>query len=266
LLEIGRGTCHDDMVTSAGLRLFDPQRPLLRRSAGRPTELVEDAGVALPSRLNWLRAGVLGANDGIVSTAAIVLGMAGATAARGPILLAGLIGLLAGALSMAAGEYVSVSTQRDTERALLGRQRQRLAHQPATERAALAAAYVDRGLDADLAGRVADELTAHNALAAHAGTRFGVDTEQLTQPVHAALASFVSFVLGAAVPMVAAAIAPVTWYVVAAVALALAVTGAVSARLGRSPLWPAVGRNVAGGMIAMCVTFGLGTLVGGTLL
>src|SRR4051812_18833270 len=177
-------------MSPTALRLFDPVRPLPGRRLNPLTDVGVDAEVALSGRLNWLRAGVLGANDGIVSTAAIVLGMAGATAERGPILLAGVIGLLAGAMSMAAGEYVSVSTQRDTERALLGRQRRRLAHQPAAERDALAAAYVDRGLDADLAGRVADELTAHDALAAHAGTRFGVDTEQLTQPVHAAVASF----------------------------------------------------------------------------
>jgi VIT1/CCC1 family predicted Fe2+/Mn2+ transporter len=266
MLETARETCHHGSVTSAGLHPFDPRRSLLRGSGGRPNGPVQDADVALPNRLNWLRAGVLGANDGIVSTAAIVLGMAGATAERGPILFAGLIGLLAGALSMAAGEFVSVSTQRDTERALLGRQRLRLADQPAAERDALATAFVDRGLDADLAGRVADGLTTHDALAAHASTRFGVDADQPTQPAHAAVASFVAFVLGAAVPLLAAAVAPVAWYVVVAVVVALAVTGAVSARLGRSPMLPAVARNVAGGLIAMAVTFGLGSLVGGTLL
>jgi VIT1/CCC1 family predicted Fe2+/Mn2+ transporter len=249
-------------MSSGALRLFNPDRPLLRRGTHSPA----DAEVALPSRLNWLRAGVLGANDGIVSTAAIVLGMAGATAERGPILLAGLIGLLAGALSMAAGEYVSVSTQRDTERALLTRQEQRLSAQPEAELAALRATYAARGLDPDLAGLVAAELTRVDALAAHAESRFGVDSDQLTQPWHAALASCGSFVLGAAIPLVAAAIGPHAWYVVGAVAVALVVTGVVSARLGRSPVAPAVARNVVGGLLAMGVTFGLGSLVGGALL
>jgi len=253
-------------MSPTALPLFDPARPLPGRRSNRLTDVGVDAEVALSGRLNWLRAGVLGANDGIVSTAAIVLGVAGATADRGPILFAGLIGLLAGALSMAAGEYVSVSTQRDTERALLTRERQRLAVQPDAELAALAAAYTERGLDAELAGRVAGVLTRHDALAAHAQTRFGVDTEQLTQPWHAALASFVSFVVGAAIPLVAAAIGPHAWYTVGAVAVALVVTGVVSARLGRAPVAPAVARNVAGGLLAMAVTFGLGSLVGGTLL
>jgi vacuolar iron transporter family protein len=252
-------------MSPAAPRLFDPARPLLGHWANPVTDAGPDPEVALPGRLNWLRAGVLGANDGIVSTAAIVLGIAGATTDRGPILFAGLIGLLAGALSMAAGEYVSVSTQRDTERALLSRERQRLATQPDAELAALTAAYTERGLDPDLAGRVAAVLTRHDALAAHADSRFGVDTEQLTQPWHAALASFVSFVVGAAIPLLAAAIAPHPWYTVAAVAVALVVTGAVSARLGRSPVMPAVARNLAGGLLAMGVTFGLGSLVGGNL-
>ena len=249
-------------MSSGALHLFDSERPLLRRGA-RP---VADAEVALPGRLNWLRAGVLGANDGIVSTAAIVLGMAGATSNRGPILFAGLIGLLAGALSMATGEYVSVSTQRDTERALLTRQRQRLAVQPEAELAALTATYTERGLDPELAGRVAAELTRNDALAAHAESRFGVDAAQLTQPWHAAVASFASFVLGAVIPLLAAAIGPHAWYIVGAVAVALVITGVVSARLGRSPVFPAAARNVAGGLLAMGITFGLGSLVGGALL
>jgi VIT1/CCC1 family predicted Fe2+/Mn2+ transporter len=252
-------------MSPSALRLFDPVRPLLGHRADPGTDADADAEVALSGRLNWLRAGVLGANDGIVSTAAIVLGMAGATTDRGPILFAGLIGLLAGALSMAAGEYVSVSTQRDTERALLARERQRLARQPEAELAALTAAYTARGLDPELAGRVAGTLTRHDALAAHADSRLGVDPEQLTQPWHAALASFISFVLGAAIPLLAAAIAPHAWYTVGAVALALVVTGVVSARLGRAPVVPAAIRNGAGGLLAMGVTFGLGSLVGGLL-
>ena len=252
-------------MTRGTLHLFAPVRPNPDPRES-PAGLGVDPEIALPSRLNWLRAGVLGANDGIVSTAAIVLGMAGATPERGPILLAGLIGLLAGSLSMAAGEYVSVSTQRDTERAMLVRVRQRLVGQPAAELAALTAAYAERGLDPELAARVAADLTGHDALAAHAESRFGVDTEQLTQPWHAAVASFVAFVLGATIPLLAAAIGPHAWYVVGAVAVALAVTGVVSARLGRAPAARAVVRNVAGGLLAMGVTFGLGTLVGGTLL
>lgn len=222
-----------------------------------------DQGAArLSGRLNWLRAGVLGANDGIVSTAALVLGVAGATASRGSILLAGLIGLLAGAMSMAAGEYVSVSTQRDSERAVLRRQRLLLARSPQRELAALAQVYIARGVDEQTAIQVAEQLSAHDALAAHAETRLGVDPGELTNPWHAAVASFLAFTVGALVPLAGVIIGPNAWVTVAFVAAALLATGAVSAQLGRAPLGPAVLRNVGGGLLAMAVTYGLGTLVG----
>jgi VIT1/CCC1 family predicted Fe2+/Mn2+ transporter len=222
----------------------------------------EPSDSSMSARLNWLRAGVLGANDGIVSTAALVLGVAGATASRGSILLAGLIGLLAGAMSMAAGEYVSVSTQRDSERAVLRRQHRLLAASPERQLAALAAVYAAKGLDERTAFTVAEQLTAHDALAAHAEVRHGIDPEDLTNPWHAALASFLSFAVGALVPLAGVFIGPNAWVTVAFVTVALLATGAVSAQLGRAPIGPAVLRNVGGGLLAMAITFGLGTLVG----
>ena len=222
-----------------------------------------DTGLA--SRLNWLRAGVLGANDGIVSTAAIVLGVAGATDERGPIILAGLVGLMAGAMSMAAGEYVSVSTQRDTERAVLDIERRELAETPDEELAELTAIYAAKGLDEDLARKVAVQLTAKDALGAHAEAELGLDPDGLTNPWHAALASFVSFVVGALIPLLGVVVSSQAWVTVAAVVIALAVTGSVSARLGRAPVARAVARNIAGGLLAMAVTYLLGGLVGGLI-
>lgn len=229
-----------------------------------PEFLVHDepAGTGLSGRLNWLRAGVLGANDGIVSTAALVLGVAGATTSHGSILLAGLIGLLAGAMSMAAGEYVSVSTQRDSERAVLSRQRGLLTRSPQAQLTALADAYAAKGIDRDIALQVAQQLTAHDALAAHAEARHGIDPDELTNPWHAACASFVAFAVGALVPLAGVLIGSSAWLTVSLVALALVVTGAVSAQLGRAPIVPAVARNVGGGLLAMAITFGLGHVVG----
>jgi VIT1/CCC1 family predicted Fe2+/Mn2+ transporter len=224
------------------------------------TQPVDQPGLA--GRLNWLRAGVLGANDGVVSTAALVIGVAGATTSRGAILLAGLIGLLAGAMSMAAGEYVSVSTQRDSERAVLARQRRRLATHPAAEVQALAAAYGAKGIDPEVARQVAEQLTAHDALAAHAEARFGIDADELTNPWHAAYASFIAFSIGALVPLAGFALDTTIWTTVAVVVLALAGTGAASARLGDAPLPRAIARNVGGGLAAMAVTYALGSLVG----
>ena len=222
-----------------------------------------DTGLA--SRLNWLRAGVLGANDGIVSTAAIVLGVAGATDERGPIILAGLVGLMAGAMSMAAGEYVSVSTQRDTERAVLDVERRELEETPDEELAELAAIYAAKGLDEDLARKVAVQLTAKDALGAHAEAELGLDPYGLTNPWHAALASFVSFVVGALIPLLGVVVSSQAWVTVVAVVIALAVTGSVSARLGKAPVARAVVRNIAGGLLAMAVTYLLGGLVGGLI-
>lgn len=219
----------------------------------------------LASRLNWLRAGVLGANDGIVSTAALVVGVAGATTEHTAVLIAGLVGLLAGAMSMAAGEYVSVSTQRDSERAVLDRQRALLTTRPTQELTELAAAYRQRGLDADTAESVARQLTASDGLRAHAQARHGIDPDELTDPWHAAWASLIAFSLGALIPLAGIAFAPSLALTAALVAAALALTGALSARLGDAPTLPAVVRNIGGGMAAMIITFGLGNLVGAFL-
>ena len=208
---------------------------------------------------------MLGANDGIVSTAAIVLGVAGATDERGPIILAGLVGLMAGAMSMAAGEYVSVSTQRDTERAVLDIERRELAETPEEELAELAAIYAAKGLDEDLARKVAVQLTAKDALGAHAEAELGLDPDGLTNPWHAALASFVSFVVGALIPLLGVVVSSQAWVTVVAVVIALAITGSVSARLGQAPVARAVARNIAGGLLAMVVTYLLGGLVGGLI-
>jgi VIT1/CCC1 family predicted Fe2+/Mn2+ transporter len=219
-------------------------------------------GVA--ARLNWLRAGVLGANDGIVSTAGLVVGVAAATTARSPIITAGIAGLAAGAVAMALGEYVSVSSQRDTERALLAKERTELEQEPERELAELAGIYQAMGLTPETADQVARELTAHDAYAAHAQAELGIDASQLTNPWHAAGASAASFAVGAILPVLAMLVPasvriPVTFIVVL---LALAVTGTVSAHIGGAPPTRAVGRVVLGGALAMAVTFGIGQLLG----
>ncbi|MEO9137829.1 MAG: VIT family protein [Jatrophihabitans sp.] len=218
----------------------------------------------LAARLNWLRAGVLGANDGIVSTAGLVVGVAAATTARSPILTAGIAGLAAGAVAMALGEYVSVSSQRDTEQALLAKERCELTQQPERELAELAGIYQARGLTPETAAQVARELTAHDVYSAHAHAELGIDPSQLTNPWHAAGASAASFTVGALLPVVAILLPasvriPVTFVVVL---LALAVTGTISARIGGAPRNRAVARVVLGGALAMLLTFGIGQLVG----
>ncbi len=221
---------------------------------------------SMASRLNWLRAGVLGANDGIVSTAGLVIGVAAATTDRGTVLTAGLAGLAAGAMSMAVGEYVSVSTQRDSERALIAKEVRELREEPEAELAELAGIYEGKGLSPELARRVATELTAHDALAAHAEVELGIDPENLTNPWHAAWASMLAFTVGAVLPLLAIVLPPVGWRVgvtVVAVVLALASTGLVSARLGDADARRATVRVVLGGLVAMAVTYGIGTLVGG---
>lgn len=219
----------------------------------------------LASRLNWLRAGVLGANDGIVSTAGLVVGVAGATAERGPILTAGVAGLVAGAVSMALGEYVSVSSQRDTEKALLATERAELRDFPDEELEELAGMYRAKGLSRETAQTVAEELTAHDAFAAHVDVELGFDPDELTNPWHAAGASAVAFTLGSLLPLLAILLPPagarvvVTFVVVLA---ALALTGVLSAVLGGSAKRVAVARLVVGGALAMAVTFAVGQLVG----
>jgi VIT1/CCC1 family predicted Fe2+/Mn2+ transporter len=219
-------------------------------------------------KLNWLRAGVLGANDGIVSTAGIVVGVAAATVARAPILTAGIAGLVAGAVSMALGEYVSVSTQRDTERALLVKERRELRDDPVAELDELKRIYQRKGLSESTAQAVAKELTDHDAFAAHAEVELGIDPDELTNPWQAALSSALSFTIGALLPLVAILLPPIALRIpvtVAAVLLALIVTGAVSARLGGAPKQRAVVRNVIGGGLALAITYLIGHLVGAAL-
>ena len=221
---------------------------------------------SLGARLNWLRAAVLGANDGIVSTAGLVVGVAGATADSKAILVAGVAGLVAGAISMAAGEYVSVSTQRDSEQALLAKERRELEEEPEEELAELADLYVQKGLTEDLARAVAVQLTAHDALGAHAEAELGIDPDALTNPWHAAWASMLAFTAGALLPLLTIGLSPAgarVWITGVSVVIALALTGWSSARLGQSPAGRAVVRNVGGGVIAMVVTYGIGALVGG---
>jgi VIT1/CCC1 family predicted Fe2+/Mn2+ transporter len=225
----------------------------------------EEHDQGIGARLNWLRAAVLGANDGIVSTAGIVIGVAAATTDRGAIATAGVAGLAAGAMSMAAGEYVSVSTQRDTEKALLAKEKRELREMPQEELEELAGIYEAKGLTPELARDVAVQLTAHDALGAHAEAELGIDPEELTNPWHAAWASMGSFTIGALLPLIAILVVPTGARVgvtAGAVAVALALTGWGSARLGAAPARPAVLRNVGGGILAMVVTYAIGALVG----
>ncbi|RDI46298.1 VIT1/CCC1 transporter family protein [Nocardia mexicana] len=219
----------------------------------------------LAAKLNWLRAGVLGANDGIVSTAGLVVGVAAATTSTTPILTAGVAGLVAGAISMAAGEYVSVSTQRDSERALLSKERRELAEAPDFELTELAEIYQRKGLSPETARKVAEELSAHDAFAAHAEAELGLNPNDLTNPWQAAFSSAVSFTCGALLPLLAILLPPVSWRIpvtFAAVLLALAVTGSISARLGGSNPRRATARVVIGGALAMAITFAIGQIPG----
>lgn len=225
----------------------------------------EPHGASVAARLNWLRAGVLGANDGIVSIAALVVGVAAATAERGPILTAGAAGVAAGAISMALGEYVSVSTQRDSERALIAKERRELAADPESELRELAHTYQDKGLSEQTALTVARELTDNDALTAHAQAELGIDPSELTNPWHAAASSAVAFVVGSALPMIAILAAPADYRVpvtFAGVLAALALTGALSAWLGGAPRGRAVLRLTVGGAVAMVVTYLIGQVVG----
>ncbi len=220
---------------------------------------------SLSERLNWLRAGVLGANDGIVSTAGLVVGVAGAAVSRQSVFIAGLAGLVAGALSMAGGEYVSVSTQKDTEKAALDLERWELENMPKQELQELTHLYRQKGLDRDLAEQVAHALTKHDALAAHAEVELGIDPEDLTSPWHAAWVSMLAFTVGALLPLLAIVLPPESWRVpvtMLTVTMALALTGWVSSRLGNARRRPAVLRNVGVGLLAMVVTFGVGYVVG----
>lgn len=231
-------------------------------------EVIEAQDGAMNSRLNWLRAGVLGANDGIVSTAGLVVGVAGAAVNSHALFVSGVAGLVAGALSMAAGEFVSVSTQRDSERAALVRQRKAIAKDPVGSERKLAGIIAGHGVSKFLATRMASELsrTDQDAEAAHARFELGIDPDELTNPWHAALASMAAFALGAIIPLLAILLSPTQWAVtitVIAVSVSLTITGAVSAKLGEAPVIPATIRNIVWGNIAMIVTYGIGSLVGG---
>jgi VIT1/CCC1 family predicted Fe2+/Mn2+ transporter len=216
-------------------------------------------------RIGWLRAAVLGANDGIVSTASLVLGVAAAETAKTQLVLAGIAGLVAGAMSMAAGEFVSVSSQADTEAAELAREREELHQSPSAELEELTGIYVKRGLDRDLAHQVARQLTEKDALAAHARDELGLSHVTTARPVQAALTSAATFSAGAVMPLLAVALSPRP-YIVPAVSIAslvyLALLGALGARTGGAPItWP-VARVVFWGALAMAVTAGIGALVG----
>lgn len=220
------------------------------------------------AKLNWLRAGVLGANDGIVSVAGIVIGVAAATADRGPILAAGIAGLAAGALSMALGEYVSVSTQRDTEKALLAKERRELIDEPEAEFEELVGLYRAKGLSPETARTVASELTEHDAFAAHIDIELGIDPDDLTNPWEAAISSAVSFTLGAILPMLAILLPPHSSRIpitFVAVLIALGITGWASARLGGADPVRATQRVVVGGAIAMAITYAIGRAMGGVI-
>ena len=223
---------------------------------------------AFGSKLNWLRAGVLGANDGIVSTAGIVVGVAAASAERGPIFTAGIAALAAGALSMAVGEYVSVSTQRDSEKAMLTLERHELETDPVAELDELAELYEAKGLTPATARTVAEELTDHDAFAAHVDAELRLDPDELTNPWQAAISSAIAFTVGAILPLLAILLPPPSIRVpitFVAVLFALAVTGWISARLGGAKPGRAIYRVVIGGALAMAVTYGIGHLVGGAI-
>ena len=217
------------------------------------------------SRIGWLRAAVLGANDGIVSTASLILGVAAAGTGRADILLAGVAGLVAGAMSMAAGEYVSVSSQADTEAADLKRERRELAEDPEHELEELTRIYESRGLDRPTAEIVARKLTAHDVLGAHKRDELGLSEAAEAKPLQAALASALTFTVGAALPLLVVLLLPVTLLVPAvsvASLLFLALLGGVGARAGKAPLMPSIIRVTFWGALAMALTAGIGKLAG----
>jgi vacuolar iron transporter family protein len=216
-------------------------------------------------RIGWLRAAVLGANDGIVSTASLILGVAGAGATGSGVLIAGIAGLVAGAMSMAAGEYVSVSSQADTEEADLRRERKELESNDQLERAELAAIYVSRGLDPDLARQVADQLMMHDALGAHARDELGISEIQRARPMLAAVASAGTFAVGGALPLLVALLAPANTlaaYVVGTSLAFLAILGFLAARTGGAGVMSGTLRVTFWGAVAMALTYGAGALFG----
>ncbi|MEZ4495257.1 MAG: VIT family protein [Thermomicrobiales bacterium] len=228
----------------------------------------EEHTKSLGDQLNWLRAGVLGANDGLVSTAGIVVGVAGATSTVSTIFTAGLAGLVAGSLSMAGGEYVSVSTQRDTEQAAIELEKWELENLPEQELDELTQIYEARGISPELARQVAEEVTARDALRAHSELELNIDPDALTSPWHAAGASFLAFAVGGVIPAAAILVPIDTWNVVicvVAVLIGLVITGYVSARLGKAEAKPAVLRNVVVGSLTMAITWIVGRITGGVV-
>jgi len=226
---------------------------------------MEDKDRASNARLNWLRAAVLGANDGIVSVSSIILGVAGATSARHTIFIAGLAGLVAGAFSMAVGEYVSVSSQRDVERTYIAREKRRLQTDPEHELEGLAVAYMQKGVSEKTARQLAKELSAKDALAAHLEAELQIDENDLNNPWEAAMASLLSFTIGGLVPLVAVLVASSHARVVVtflAVLVALSLTGYLSATVGESSRKKAIIRVVIGGALAMIATYAVGHLFG----
>lgn len=226
---------------------------------------IESKADGLSSKLNWLRAGVLGANDGIVSTAGIVMGVAGAAVSDQALIASGVAGLVAGAISMAVGEYVSVSSQRDTEKAEIDVLRKRLDENPENQRLSLARTFEIEGLSKKTSLAVAAELSDSDAIGAHARYELGINADELTNPWHAAWASMIAFVVGAIIPLIAMVASPDSVRVVAtivAVVIALIITGTTSARLGGAPVGRAIVRVVIGGLAAMLITYAIGALVG----
>ena len=216
-------------------------------------------------RIGWLRAAVLGANDGIVSTASLIVGVAAAESSQSNVLVAGIAGLVAGAMSMAAGEYVSVSSQSDTEQADIARERQELAEDGENEHAELAAIYVSRGLEPELAKQVAVQLMKKDALGAHARDELGISDTLIARPVQAAMASAASFAVGAALPLLLVVMVPASvllWTVSMSSLLFLAVLGALAARAGGSPVLQSAWRVTFWGALAMGLTAGVGKLFG----
>lgn len=246
-----------------------PSRPGCETGAmtdlGEPIHRADPHEVSVHAKLNWLRAGVLGANDGIVSVAALVVGVAAAANDVGPILIAGVAAVVAGAISMGLGEYVSVSSQRDTERALIAKERWELETMPQQELAELAGLYRAKGLTPETAEAVARELTAHDALAAHLETELHIDQDDVASPWHAAGASALAFLAGAVLPMLAILLPPPEWRIATtfvAVIVALAITGWLSAWIGGSPKVRAILRVTIGGGLALVVTWAIGGLLG----
>ncbi|WP_134321690.1 VIT1/CCC1 transporter family protein [Cumulibacter soli] len=219
----------------------------------------------LAQRLNWLRAGVLGANDGIVSTAAVIVGVAGGTDELTPVLLSGSAALVGGAVSMALGEYVSVSSQRDTERALIDKEREELADDPEAEFAELVEMYEQKGLTRETATRVATELSAQDALSAHLSVELNIDQDDVVSPWRAAAASAVAFTIGALLPLLTILLLPESVRILGtflAVLTALAITGYVAAWVGGANRWRAILRTIIGGAAALGATFLVGSLFG----